>query len=169
MTFVGSLWASLFTALCRCVWLCKVALQRTAAANSNSHSQPKTATSEGKQNRTGAGGEVTLQKCISCSTWTIFARSRGPRGLWNSPSIPCTKISAKTQQTVLHPKLFCSNTHRVALLTSSATVQENESHVWVQPPEDHPKGRSGPYVVRRISASWRKSQAALPSSPAIYF
>lgn len=61
-----------------CSLHCKVALQGMATANSFSLSQLKTTIPEGRQKGTGAGGAVTLQKCISCSIWPSFTRSLGP-------------------------------------------------------------------------------------------
>lgn len=57
--------------------------------------------------------EKWLCRSATCSTWTIFTSSLCPSGLW-SPS--CTRISAKPQQTVLHPKLFYNSSLRVLLL-----------------------------------------------------
>lgn len=113
---------------------------------------------------TGAGVEVALQKCISCFTWTICTGSLGPPGLCNTPNIPCTRIFTKPWQMLLQPKLFSS-----FLINPVQPHCRNEPHVWVQFLKIHLKGRSGPYVIWRTSACWRRESSCPALQPCQLF
>lgn len=78
-------------ALCS-VWLCKMALQRSATANSFSFSPLKMTVPGGRQRCTGAAGEVALQKYTSCSIHLnhFYKVSRSPWAL-KSPKHPIHK------------------------------------------------------------------------------
>lgn len=77
------------------------------------HSPPRSSKSLSQKEGRSVPVEKWLCRSATCSTWTIFTRSLCPSGLW---SPPCTRIPAKPQQTVLHPKLFYNSSLRVLLL-----------------------------------------------------
>lgn len=99
---------------------------------------------------------------------TIFTRSLGPPGLWNTPNIPRTRIFTKPWQMVLQPKLF-QQFFSSFVIKHIQPQCRNEPHVWGHLLKSHPKGRSGPYVIWRTSASWRKESSCLALQPCQLF
>lgn len=161
MASLGSLWAPLSIVLCS-VWLCKGhSKEQLLQSDLSSHSSKHLSQRQGTRVLVV---EVTLQKCISCFTWTIFTRFLDPPGFWNTPSIPCTRIFIKPWQVVLQPKLFPKDTCWV-LLWSLQPQCRNEPHVWVQILKNHPKGRSGPCDMKNLSLL--EERVKLPCPPAL--
>lgn len=85
-------------------------------------------------------------------------------GVWSlvgSPSLRQTRLPAKPLQ-LINAELIYNNILRVLLINPfSHWAGMNQPF---NPQKNHPSGRSRAYVVGSTSSSWRKSQAALPSS-----